>query len=79
MESWPILTCVTERKKISINLQPAVESILDEMCAAESLRYTEAIHEAIKLRHFVKTQLAEGRRLYVVDDTGVDPREIVIL
>lgn len=67
------------RKKISVNLQPNVEKMLDQIADVHGLKQTEVIQEAIKLMSFVTNETKNNRELYTVDQDGKDPVRLVIL
>ena len=70
---------LAERKKISVNLQPAVEQMLDEISEANGLKQSEVIQDAVKLLKFFTDEVASGRRLYTVDEQGENARELLRL
>ena len=67
------------RKKISVNLQPTVERMLDEIAEAHGLKQSEVIQDAVKLMKFVTDEFDSGRELYTVDKDGENPRQLVLL
>lgn len=70
---------VATRKKISVNLQPAVERMLDEIAEGQGLKQSEVIQDAVKLMKFVTEELSRGRELYTVDEDGQNPRQLVLM
>ncbi len=67
------------RKKISVNLQPTVEQMLDEISETSGLRPSEVVQDAVRLLKFVADEIAAGRKLYTVDEAGENPRELVLI
>ncbi len=68
-----------ERRKISVNLQPAAEEQLTRIAEARGLRQSEVINEALKLLAFITDETARNRRVFTVNKDGDDPRELVLL
>ncbi len=67
------------RKKLSVNLQPTVEQMLDEISETSGLKPSEVIQDAVKLLKFVTDEIAAGRKLYTVDEAGENARELVLI
>jgi len=68
---------IARRKKISVNLRPDVERILDEISESKGLKQTEVIQDALKLLSFVLSEGDNGRRIFSVDADGENARELV--
>lgn len=67
------------RRKISVNLSPGVEEMLEEVEREKDLRTSEAVQEAIKVLSFITREAASGRRVFTISDDGTDPKELVFL
>ena len=70
---------MTQRKKISLNLAPPVEDMLDELVTSTRLRQTDVIQDAIKLLHYMHGEKAAGRKVYSIELDGTEPRELVLV
>ena len=67
------------RKKISVNLRPPVEEMLDALSSETGLKQTEIIQDAVKLLKFIKDEANEGRQLFTVDAEGNNAKQLVVL
>ena len=63
----------------SVNLQPTVERMLDEIAEGQGLKQSEVIQDAVKLMKFITDELSRGRELYTVDVDGQNPRQLVLM
>jgi len=68
----------TLRKKISVNLQPGVDNMMNEAGELLGLRPSEVVNDAVKLFRFAVTEVRNGRRLYTADADGENRSEIVM-
>ncbi len=71
-------TRVSEKKKLSVNLSSRMEQMLNEVCETTDWKQTDAVHEAIRLLHFMVSERAEGRKILTVDEKKEQVRELYL-
>ena len=66
------------RKKVSLNLPPGVDRMLQELIKLTGLNKSEVVQNAIRVEHFLAEEIRSGRKIYSLDENGENPKQLVL-